>query len=716
MNARIPFLFATLLALAVSAQARVYTLHPTQTFEYANPDGSFGPPKVAIDGNSAIALMDTATGREALLFQRSELGQWAFVRTLLSVPASPDVRNEVAMQFGIAAILLDDVLHIYERGSNGAWSESATAGTPRAAGVISISNYTVVVGRLGCDYGADVFEKSVGSGVWRIIGRVTGAPGECTDHGAELDYNQPIVLMRNPSNEVRVHQRTGAFDWPQIGSFAPPAGVSFGSGPPTLYGLTAIFDGGAVFRGDAFDYSRWNYRGTLRPLNWANGAGGGSNPNYRDSYALTHTAEGHPRDDAYVYVYYENGGSPAGMQHHAVLRTPGYAIQSDVSDRTVVASSQGFGGERFISFFALSNDATPLAYANDFHSPDREPLQQTPGSQFARVTANGGLDGFLRQSSLAGDAQAWVPGIDWRDQQAVEADITPTAVDGADRWVGLAVRYVDANNHYYVTLRSSNVIQLKRKVAGAFATLAQAPLPFSLNARRHVQLIVNGNRLAVNVDGTQRLTATDGSLTHGSVALLTYRARADFDNLHASPTVPFNLALKDMTDLNDTSRPFSQSGGSWTPIEGPDGEIVGRAQTSTAGDVRAITGTATDDQVVRTRARLDAYGASGAGAWFGLIARWRGSGTHYYMTIRSTNRLEIRKQVAGAITTLVSVPFTAQPGRFYDLAFSVRRDELHAYVDGVLVAQAADTQIPDGQFGLGMYRTAATFSRFEASQ
>ena len=119
---------------------------------------------------------------------------------------------------------------------------------------------------------------------------------------------------------------------------------------------------------------------------------------------------------------------------------------------------------------------------------------------------------------------------------------------------------------------------------------------------------------------------------------------------------------------------------------------------------------------MRTRARLDAYGVSGAGAWFGLIARWRGSGTHYYMTLRSTNRLEIRKQVAGAITTLVSVPFTTQPGRFYDLEFSVRRDELHAYVDGVLVAQAADTQIPDGQFGIGMYRTAATFSRFDASQ
>jgi hypothetical protein len=397
------------------------------------------------------------------------------VRTLLSVPASANLRNEVDMQFGTAAILLDDVLHLFERNASGAWTESPTAGTPRAAGGISISDYRILVGRLGCDYGADVFEKSTGSGVWRITGRLIGAAGDCTDHGAELALNNPIALMRNPSNEMRIHLWNGAFEWPQIGSFAPPAGVSFGSGAPALYGVTALFDGGAVFRGSTFDLSQWNYSGTLRPLNWANNAGGGFRPHYRDGYALTHTAEGQPRDDAYVYVYYEHGGSPAGMQHHAVLRTPGYAVQSDVSDRTVVSSSQGFGGERYISFFVLSSDVTPPAYANDFHSSDGQPLQQTAGSQFARVSASAGADGLLRQSSLAGDAQAWVTEIDWRDQQAVEADITPTAIDGVDRWVGLAVRYVDVNNHYYVTWRSSGVIQLKRKVAGAYATLAQAP-------------------------------------------------------------------------------------------------------------------------------------------------------------------------------------------------------------------------------------------------
>ena len=77
---------------------------------------------------------------------------------------------------------------------------------------------------------------------------------------------------------------------------------------PTLYGVTAVFDGGVVFRGNPSDLSQWFYSGTLRPLNWANGAGGGTSPNYRDDFLLTQTAEGHPRDDARVTVYVEQPG------------------------------------------------------------------------------------------------------------------------------------------------------------------------------------------------------------------------------------------------------------------------------------------------------------------------------------------------------------------------------------------------------------------------
>jgi len=99
-----------------------------------------------------------------------------------------------------------------------------------------------------------------------------------------------------------------------------------------------------------------------------------------------------------------------------------------------------------------------------------------------------------------------------------------------------------------------------------------------------------------------------------------------------------------------------------------------------------------------------------------LLARWVDARTHYYMSVRSTGRLEIRRVLNGTVTVLKSVPFTATPGRYYDFRFSVIGNELHAYVDNVFVAGAIDNSITQGQYGLGTYRAAATFQDFYALQ
>ena len=84
--------------------------------------------------------------------------------------------------------------------------------------------------------------------------------------------------------------------------------------------------------------------------------------------------------------------------------------------------------------------------------------------------------------------------------------------------------------------------------------------------------------------------------------------------------------------------------------------------------------------------------------------------------MRSTNRLEIRKRVSGSTTVLASVPFTPTVGQFYNFKFTVLSDELHAYLDGVLVAQAQDGDIPVGRYGMATYRAAATYQRFVVDQ
>jgi len=321
-----------------------------------------------------------------------------------------------------------------------------------------------------------------------------------------------------------------------------------------------------------------------------------------------------------------------------------------------------------------------------------------------------------RQSSLVGKSAAILTDSDWANAQSIEADIKPTAVDGSDRWVGLAVRYIDVNDQYYVTLRGSNKVFLQRLVAGDFQTLAEASLPFVLNRTYHVKLIVNGPELEVYVNNSWVAGASDNSLRHGRAALLTYKARADFDNVYAGTTKPFRLASKDFAEPFGGPPYFTTQGGQWTPVEqNNDSFDLAFAQTDTSAEARAFIGAPTGDQVVQATAHLDSYASTSAG-WFGLLARWVDSHTFYYLAVRSNGRLDIRKKVNGTITVLRSVPFTATPGKYYRFKLAVIGNELHAYVDDKFVAGALDSAIAKGRYGLATSKAAATYQTFTVEQ
>jgi hypothetical protein len=57
--------------------------------------------------------------------------------------------------------------------------------------------------------------------------------------------------------------------------------------------------------------------------------------------------------------------------------------------------------------------------------------------------------------------------------------------------------------------------------------------------------------------------------------------------------------------------------------------------------------------------------------WFGLLARYIDARNHYYVTVRSTGQVQIRKIVNGVNTVLGTANFTAVPGRYNDVRFSV---------------------------------------------
>jgi hypothetical protein len=701
-------------ACAAAAQTRVHTVHSVQAFSTQNPDFGLQPGKVAIDGDFAIVIEDHETQRTAALYRRLTTGSWEKAGTLLTVdsPGTMAFNDDLAMADGIAAIRIGGVLRIFERSGSG-YTESATAGTPTGAPGLAISNRRIASARRGCNYDAAVHQKS-STGVWNITGRISGAAGECNNHGALLDLDGDVALVRNSPTEIREYRRNGtAIVWPQVSTIAAPPNVSFDFQAPSLSGDTAFVADGHYFRRTG---STWTYQRQLEPLDSATGTFilGAA---IRDGKVLSPTTfdEAHPRSDPYVYVRNAAGG----YDHVAVLSALGGAGgqgYTDVSgNRAIVASTEEFDGTIYLQFFDLPTPlVAPAAIANDFEERDVSGWQQTAGSQFGLADAATGV--VYRQSSVVDKSTATLSASDWPNAQSIEAEITPTAFACADCWVGLTARYIDADNHYYVTLRDSNTIELKRMVNGVFSTLRSLAMPVTPNARYRVKLIVNGSQLTVQVDGGFRLFAVDTALAHGRAGLMTYRARADFDNVYVGSTAPFNVARKDFSGF-ENGRDFTYQGGTWELIDQPGlPEDVAFGQTSTAGDARAFVGTTLKDQEIRARMRLESYGASPNGAWFGLLARFIDARNHYSLSLRGSNRLEIRRQLNGVSTLLRSVPFTATPGRYYDVRFVVVGNELHTYVDGTFLAGAIDNVIARGQYGIATVRAAATWQNFFVDQ
>jgi hypothetical protein len=702
------------LLISVALFAHPQTPEPTepktQTLDKPGTDGSI-PGRVAINGNSAIVIeYGEGSGRLARPYELASNGQWQAGAPLFTAASAKDAsQDDVAIGNGFAAVHIGDQLRIFQRSGN-LWVPAPTANPIPAAHGLAISGGRILVARPGCNYDADLYQKSSTTGKWIVTGRIRGATGPCDDHGALLDIDGDVALVTNEStHEIREYRRNGSVTWPQVATITPPAGTDFDSAAPTLKGDIAFVSTGDYFKRSG---SGWAYQGRVRPINSA--LTDIEDADYRGSLLLSFSTVGnHPTYfERHPYLYQPN--SSGGFDQVAELDFSGIGAYADVSGNHAVVSAAFYNNENFIEFFELPAPLrAPPAIANDFEAHDVSGWQQTPGSQFALASSGGTV---YRQASTTGTSTAFLTDSDWSYSESIEADIKPTAFDGADRWVGLAVRYVDADNQYYVTLRSSNKLQLKRNVGGAFKTLAEATLPVTLNQKYRVKLGINGSRLVVWVNDSFVIAADDTALTHGRAALMTYRARADFDNVFAAPTSSYTLASMDFSDPNGSGKPFTTEGGKWELVEQDNYPDVAFGQTSTEGNARAWIGTPTGDQVVHTKAKLASYASSSQGAWFGLLARWVDARTHYYLSVRSTGQLQIRRVLNGSVTVLKSVPFTATPGHYYDFDFSVIGNELHAYVDGVFVAGAIDNAIPQGQYGLGTYRAAATFQFFGAEQ
>ena len=318
----------------------------------------------------------------------------------------------------------------------------------------------------------------------------------------------------------------------------------------------------------------------------------------------------------------------------------------DVSGRTMVAAAHDDTAPRDeVRVFMLPAPLrAPTPIVNDFEDRDVSDLTFQSG-QFALATR--GSDDVLAQSATNGLAIAVLSDSDWTEDQRVEADITP-AFGSAGSWVGLVARYADANNYYYVSIRDNLTYGIYKRVNGVDTLLYESYFYNTQTPTFRAMLRVIRNQISVDFGFQQGTTVTDNSLSHGRGGVVTSFARADFDDVHVAGTdeyVPLFAREYGFTGYSYESG-LHELSGDWDIRESCDEEncwLNGLSQRDTSGNAVAVIGTPVPNQEVNARVRLDAFAASSQGAWFGLLARYVDARNHYYVTVRSTGQIQIRK-------------------------------------------------------------------------
>jgi hypothetical protein len=728
-----------LLAFCALAYGRPRVIQETQWLPAPDPALSYFAESVAVDGDWALATaLHSADGsfnypyrQKALLYRRVN-GVWSFERTLVDDSTDEESWNypSVAMKNGLASVSLSPLRAFRLSGDD--WVETARpfpapAGDAEwANGLTRIDGTTVAAITNRCFHGAGTADSVAGEFLPPRF--VTGNARICglANYAASLDVDGDTLVLTNPQEDsfyapsaLRIYDRAGpGLAW-QLSSTLPTG--EWGRGVALLGNDLIVGDwspyGNLLYRRSGTGWQRAGHLPTLM----------GFSRNYDGAYHIAR--EGNLALFAAplfedlpgaIAVYRRNSGG--AYEHVALLVARNGDLLGnvvDISGRTVAVSAHTRDSleEGRLYFFEMPEDfSVPAVRQDDFEDGDALGWQYEAG-EFA-VARRGGTQ-VLRQSGLTGGATAILTEGP-TTTQSITADIRPTQFDGEDRWAGVATRYRDSDNHYYVTLRSSDTVELRRLRSGDITVLASRPLPVSVNGNYRVRLESIGTRHRVFVNGVMQFSVIDGGISSGRVGLMSYRTTADFDNVLVTPSVRQSIFDNDIVNGGDcerfvTERELRVSGSpEW------DCSVYERTylrQASMDGVARAAIGPVTDDQVAEARVRIETFAENGTtDKWLGVMTRYVDADNYYYLVLRSSNSVSLRRLVDGEVVELDRADFPVAPGAWYRLRLEVVGDQLRGYVNDILRVQATDSAHERGISGIATYRTAARFDYFRIFQ
>ncbi len=250
--------------------------------------------------------------------------------------------------------------------------------------------------------------------------------------------------------------------------------------------------------------------------------------------------------------------------------------------------------------------------------------------------------------------------------------------------------------------------------------LANAYVPPVLGRNYRVRLEAVGDQLAVSVDGIPRAHAKDTSFTHGHPGIAGCRARFEVDNVVVSSATRLLVRL-DTTqeELSRWAIPPADLTGSWTTVADASSRNGVKRQSDTSGNARWFSRTNIGNQVVSARVRPMSFGTTTGtqDPWVGIAAQVKDAQNYYYMTMRRSNQLSLRRVINGNVQVIATVPQQVTPGTWYDLRLEIIGADIRAFVNGDVKIQARDPTISGGgRNALLMYKTAADAASYVAYQ
>jgi hypothetical protein len=673
-----------------------------------SPQGHFGN-SVDIDGDVAVvgatdgaSIPEQGSPGAAYVFERQTNGTWRQAAKLLPLHEEPEGTG--ASNFGTSVAVEGNVIvvgcyfspqtTVFER-INGVWTRAATLSDTGGV-TVDIRNGTIISSFVD---GADLYRK--GPNGWAKVQTLRNGYPQ-----ADVEYVGPSVAI---SDGFAIHGSYGVDDTapgtPSGTAYIYPLGANHlwtGAAP------TAITQPNGGPGADGF--SRWVdidgstaiIAGNPNPFVFERNVQGAWNPVQMIEAAFSISGTTITAADR---IYRRTSSGTWTHQATLASSTNDFVNVFKVKGNSVIAGSYDPAGA-FVFTLPTALVPNPAKVQEDLEDGAANGWVAQPNSTFSIVTAGGTR--VYRQTNTASGASSIYQDADW-DRQSIQADITPRAyaTGTGDRWFGLMIRHIDPNNYYYITVRNANTVMLRRMLNGVVTTLASAPLQVVLNRPYSLRLEAQGQQLRVYSEGRLLLSAFDSGLSHGRPGLTLYRTQADYDNLILNPD-PSRI-LKDEHFNTPTIRmdwDYADYNYQWVKL--PNATVF--TQPTIGGGAHAVAGPSEGyrDQIIRARMRATQF--SGPDRWFGLIGRYVDASNYYYVTLRNSNNISLRKLSNGVITTLDTATMPIALNTWYNLRMDIVGTKLRVFVNNNLVLEAADNSSSphvSGRYGLGSYKTAA---------